>query len=265
MYRLQNNPHRDESLVKMFISQTKTTAAIANDCLRHNDWNIKAAVVDWHENPNKYVSKVMQANINKMYVAYKDSGPGAVITDDNVLRLLDDLKLRADSMEVLVLAWMCRARTQCCFTKQEFVNGMARLEVENIVALRNKLGIVTRDIFNTDKFKDFYIFAFKYAKEEDSKYLDINSAIVYWHIILKKEFQLLNGWCQYIKERDVKCINLDTWKCVLDFVKEIHPTLDNYSMDDAWPTLIDEFVCWYREHFLSPKSAQNGKQDPSLN
>lgn len=49
------------------------------------------------------------------------------ITAEGMMRFLEDLQLNPESRVVLVLAWKFKAATQCEFTKEEFVNGMADL------------------------------------------------------------------------------------------------------------------------------------------
>lgn len=43
------------------------------------------------------------------------------------MKFLDDLNLSPESKLVLIIAWKFRAETQCEFTKEEFMNGMADL------------------------------------------------------------------------------------------------------------------------------------------
>ncbi|KIK10997.1 hypothetical protein PISMIDRAFT_690660 [Pisolithus microcarpus 441] len=40
--------------------------------------------------------------------------------------------------------------------------------------------------------------------------------------------------------------NKDIWNMVYEFCRTIHPNLDNYEDDAAWPTLLDDFVSWKR-------------------
>lgn len=45
---------------------------------------------------------------------------------DGIQQFCDDLTLDPASISVLLIAWKFRAATQCEFSKQEFMDGMAR-------------------------------------------------------------------------------------------------------------------------------------------
>ena len=49
------------------------------------------------------------------------------MTVDGVMRFLEDLQLNPESRTVLILAWRFKAKTQCEFSKDEFVTGMTEL------------------------------------------------------------------------------------------------------------------------------------------
>ena len=46
---------------------------------------------------------------------------------EGVIRLLEDLHLDPGSRLVLLLAWKCKAATQCEFSAEEFNTGMTEL------------------------------------------------------------------------------------------------------------------------------------------
>ena len=46
---------------------------------------------------------------------------------DGVMQFLEDLQLNPESRTVLILAWKFKAKTQCEFTKEEFVQGMLEM------------------------------------------------------------------------------------------------------------------------------------------
>ena len=49
------------------------------------------------------------------------------MTVDGVMKFLEDLNLNPESRTVLLIAWKFKAATQCEFTKDEFLSGMADL------------------------------------------------------------------------------------------------------------------------------------------
>ena len=49
------------------------------------------------------------------------------MTVDGVMKFLEDLNLNPESRTVLLIAWKFKAATQCEFSKDEFLSGMADL------------------------------------------------------------------------------------------------------------------------------------------
>lgn len=56
---------------------------------------------------------------------YADPQDDNKIGIDGIQQFCDDLGLDPASVSVLLIAWKFRAATQCEFSKQEFVEGMA--------------------------------------------------------------------------------------------------------------------------------------------
>ena len=46
---------------------------------------------------------------------------------EGCIRFLEDLKLDPSSRTVLLIAWKCKAATQCEFTKEEFAQGLVAM------------------------------------------------------------------------------------------------------------------------------------------
>lgn len=66
----------------------------------------------------------------ELYLAFSpviDPGDEEKMTVDGVMRFLEDLQLAPESRTVLILAWKFKAKTQCEFSKEEFITGMVEL------------------------------------------------------------------------------------------------------------------------------------------
>lgn len=72
---------------------------------------------------------------------------------------------------------------------------------DSIEKLRSRLPTLERELSDSSKFKDFYIFTFNYAKNIGQKGLDLDMAITYWNIIFVGRFRFLDLWCQFLKVR----------------------------------------------------------------
>lgn len=62
-----------------------------------------------------------------LFCFVSDPGDDEKTTVDGVMRFLDDLQLNPESRTVLIVAWKFKAKTQCEFTKEEFITGMMEL------------------------------------------------------------------------------------------------------------------------------------------
>ena len=146
------------------------------------------------------------------------------------------------------MAWKFEAAVQCEFSKNEFINGMTNLGCDGIQKLKEKLPSLEDEIQQgSQKFKEFYQFTFKYAKDPVKKGLDLELAIGYWNIVLKGKFGHLETWTKFLSEQNQKRpIPKDVWNMVLDFALTINDDVSNYNEEEAWPVLIDEFVDYFR-------------------
>jgi hypothetical protein len=77
-------------------------------------------------------------------------------------------------------------------------------------------------------------------------YLPTDSAT----LLLLQMMPSIAGWVftepfvQYVRERRVHSLNLDQWRMFLHFALHQAPDLSSYSTEDAYPSLLDEFVDW---------------------
>lgn len=113
-----------------------------------------------------------------------------------------------DSRLVLIIAWKFRAETQCEFTREEFFRGFQEFGVDNLDKMKEKLQIIDNDLKDPMKFKDFYQFAFNYAKDPGKVFLKIS---LKKKRVSKFNVEIVNFRSKRTGFRDGNCIleNLD--------------------------------------------------------
>ena len=105
------------------------------------------------------------------------------------------------SSQVLIIAWKFKAQTQCEFSREEFLGGMAELGCDAIDKLKQKLSSLEKEINDQNKFKEFYQFTFNYAKNPSQKGLDLEMALAYWNIVMAGRFKFLGLWSTFLRSR----------------------------------------------------------------
>lgn len=169
--------------------------------MQQNDWKLDLAGDNYFQNPEYYYRELDRKRIEQLFMRYRDPSDIQKINSEGVIRFLDDLELTPDSKLVLIIAWKFHAEVQCEFTREEFVNGLFELGVDSIEKLKTKLPLLEMELTDLGKFKDFYQFAFNYAKDPGQKGIDLDMAIAYWQIVLSDRFKFLDLWCKFLKVR----------------------------------------------------------------
>jgi DCN1-like protein 4/5 len=170
------------------------------------------------------------------------------IGPEGIEQLCKDISVDPEDVLVLVLAWHLNAQRMGFFSKPEFVNGMQKLGVDNISKLKAQLSNFKKDLDDPAKFKEIYRFSFGFAKEKETKIIDLETAGALLALVLGNRFPHTEPLRQFLKEQTTyKSVNLDQWMNILEFSRSIRADLSNYDENSAWPVLLDEYCEWARK------------------
>jgi DCN1-like protein 4/5 len=73
--------------------------------------------------------------------------------------------------------------------------------------------------------------------------MDIDTAKAMLALLLSKSWPLYNEFAEFLQQpKAPRVINKDQWNNIYEFSRTIDVNLSTYSIDGAWPVLLDDFV-----------------------
>lgn len=161
-------------------------------------------------------------------------------------KFCEDIGVEPENVVMLAIAWHLEAQTMGFFTLAEWLKGMTKLQCDSVPKLVHKLDSL-RDCFSDNNtFKSIYRYSFDFAREKDERSIDLETARALLALLLGRHWPLFPQFNQFLDKTKYRCVNKDQWFNILEFSRQIDPSLRNYDEDGAWPVLLDEFVEWMR-------------------
>lgn len=98
----------------------------------------------------------------------------------------------------------------CCFTKQEFIHGLKKLNATTIKELRLKLiQAIARLENDMDLFKQLYRFTFLFGLDDGARILSLDMAISLWRLVFtinKPPDNVLERWLSFLVKENIRGI-----------------------------------------------------------
>jgi len=124
----------------------------------------------------------------------------------------------------------------CCFTKQEFIYGLKKLNATTISELRQRLQQIVEKLHtDMDLFKQLYRFTFHFGLEEGARILSLDMAISLWRLVYsihKPPDNVLERWLNFLQLESIRGIQRDTWMMFQIFSESFD--INSYDSDEAW-------------------------------
>lgn len=173
------------------------------------------------------------------------------------------LELNGETYEAIVLLDLVQAEALGQMTRKGFVEGWKQAWIEKNVGpditsqkryLRKRIEQVPGD---PAFWKKLYQRAFLIGKEPEHKALKTAFAVAFWEMLFDpsvhpwqtKNVNWLSLWKTFLDTKWKRSVNKDMWNQTLVFSNKTmeDETLGFWSEDQAWPSVIDDFVLWCRE------------------
>uniref|UniRef100_A0A0N5BB03 Defective in cullin neddylation protein n=1 Tax=Strongyloides papillosus TaxID=174720 RepID=A0A0N5BB03_STREA len=254
-----NGSRHQQALIKKFIETAQTDRNTAIVYLNESNWDINNALSDYfnrqsygmsylsNNTGNNYprnVGGIVDEIFKKFFDKKDDCGNN--LGPNGVAKLLQYMNIDFSDRKVLILAWMCEAKIQGEFSREELEAGILKLDVRKLDDINGRLTQWDRNLETAvyrEHFKSLYEFTYDYGNDKPGrKWLPIDVASAYWEILFKNPPPLMPLWLKFLKTTDSKKITKDTWNLVLEFMTTMDDSFRNYTCEDCWPVLIDEFV-----------------------
>lgn len=226
---------------------TNCSDSSAKKYLKSNNWDLHSAL-------NHYLSShpdTLRADGDKIDKIFNKYAEKDEIPIEGTIKYLEDIHLGLEEIGVLGLAMELGAPTQGVFTRSGFVGGWKALGINSLQGMIEHAATLTPALLKpsstpTELFKKTYLHTFTFALSPPARTLPLESALVFWDLLLSHRFKRLPQWKEFLLEKG-KAISRDVWNLLLDFSETVNYDLSNYDEMEAWPVVIDNFVAWVKE------------------
>jgi len=164
-------------------------------------------------------------------------------------KLFNDLEVSPESFEALCFCYKLNAEKMGYFTKDEFINGLKKIKCNTTPQLQKYLKNARKEFDDPSNFKSIYEFSFGFCKgdNKDTRTIDMDSGKEMLKCVLGAKYTITSKFVEFLPRSNYKSFNMDQWKMFYEFAKKVKPDLSDYSENDCWPVMIDDFVEWSRK------------------
>ncbi|KAI5843693.1 Cullin binding-domain-containing protein [Tricharina praecox] len=245
--------------IQQFIAFTQCSERTAAKFLKSSSWNVEAAADSYFQASNSSSSAgttggaaSSKAELNKLFDQFREAGDAPDTFGVNgSIKFLEAIGVGLDEDTVLVISEFLKAPIMAEFSREGFVTGWQSLNCKTLDQMRARVPAL-RQLLGTDEevFKRVYMHTFALARTQGQKSLLLETAIEYWKLLLNKRFEAqLPVWIEFLQKEYRKSVSKDTWNCMYDFIQlaQKDPGLKTYDVDGAWPSILDDFVRYWRK------------------
>lgn len=193
------------------------------------------------------VNEESRFNTNRLIAWFKKytTDDPSQLGPDGMERFCEDIKLEPEDIGMLCIAYKMNAKNMGYFTQAEWLKGLGDPEVQcdTTTKLQNKLNYFYNLMNDPQHCKLIFRYAYDFARDKDQRSMDIETARAMLALLLSKSWPLYPEFEEFLQQpKAPRVINKDQWNNIYEFSRTINLDLSNYSIDGAWPVLLDDFV-----------------------
>ncbi|KAF8339263.1 Cullin binding-domain-containing protein [Amanita rubescens] len=260
---------RTEENVTQFCSITGASPRDARkflDKYKRLDVAIDAYYGDSGSVTGKEKPQASTSKLNSLFDKYKDPRDDD-ITIDGTLDLCSDLKVDPEDVALLAMAYELKSPRIGVWTRQGWIQGWKNIGCDTMDGMKVSLGDLRDKLSSSPKyFQSVYNYAFNFAKAEPAqRSLPLDTARAYWTLLISQgskgkalkaktededvdmvgagwQDHYTQWWFDFLNEKGARGVSRDTWVMFLEFIRATDANFENYDMEAAWPSTIDDFV-----------------------
>lgn len=260
------NKAQRTALEREFTDVTGATAKQAQSTLSKHGYKLDAALDAYFNDagdvPPAAPTGTNRSKLNQLFDSYKDPDTDSILVD-GTLRFCQDLGVDPEDVVLLAVAYELKSPAVAEFPREGWLSGWTHLRCDTVPAMQNVLPQLRAKLGSDPQyFATVYSATFEFAKSPGQRSLPLETAESFWNLLLPHAVRggalqgapapwsiaQLASWYAFLRETKVKGISKDTWSMFLEFLKAVDPQFSAYDEEAAWPSIIDDFVVWAREH-----------------
>ncbi|KAJ1813161.1 hypothetical protein LPJ75_003311 [Coemansia sp. RSA 2598] len=186
----------------------------------------------------------MTEQLFSQYQDFERTDGKSLIGPEGFERLSTDLGYDMSQVEPLVLMWKLGCTEMGTVPYENWSQSLTSMRVGSLDQLRKEIDSEI-DRLKSDKkeYQQFYRKMFDYLKTGKQKVISVDDILP---VIKGADNALFDKFVAFLDANSerIKTINRDQWQSLLELSRTMGDSLADYSKEDAWPALFDDFAEW---------------------
>ncbi|KAL9086485.1 MAG: hypothetical protein Q9165_007101 [Trypethelium subeluteriae] len=184
-----------------------------------------------------------------------------LIGTEGTMKYFQDIGVDLEGVDVLIASELLKCEILGELKRQNFIDGWASTNADTISKQKSLLAARKSSLTaptSRPLFHAIYKHTFTIARASTSqKVVPLDAALINWRTLFSSpsidwrtpSTPWLDYWCEFLEARWKKSVNRDMWEQTYQFFEQTvqDESMDWYSEEGAWPSVIDEFVAFVRE------------------